>query len=438
MSKALFHAIQDGDGDKVSALLLQDLDLNAVDRGTTPLQMAIMMNQIEIVRKLLEDPRTNPNGMGPGGYPPLIIAMVNEQVPIFEMLLEHKDIDVNAQMGKGMRPLVVSVERYNYPMFTALLRHPGIDVNAQDDNGRTVTFYAINKGKTKMLKKLLQHPQFNPNIQDAEGVTAIHYAVEKQHLPFVDLILSHKDTDPNIEDTRGDSPLLRATYNGDLQILETLLMDNRTKMIDNPQDVFSLCESQECQDLIVKYSYAKKKEARTALLEIISKYTEPKLDVNVWNLILQNLLRQEICSQLSDFNTMELLMLAQDLFVPFEVLEDWAETKSQEEICTLVSDLLSIGGKYSEKGMAFLQRRTAARETVALMTTFINQLQGLGISVKDEDGHDKSLNQILEDLQTLMTFQRDEMETLKREGGVPKSIQHLLEKIDLMKGARPL
>lgn len=146
-SNPLDYAAEGGHADVVKVLLsASSLDIKKL--GEIPVYRAVEKGHVDTVKALLADSRIDVNGayMGKGGPTPLEIAIVNENTEMVKILLSAPGVDVN---HKGGEPLYLAAKNRNMEIVKLLLAAPGIDVDAAIskaeeykilDNGRSLEF----------------------------------------------------------------------------------------------------------------------------------------------------------------------------------------------------------------------------------------------------------------------------------------------------------
>ena len=154
--------------------------------GTTPLGTAIVQENLEIVKMLIEkgadanmtyEVETQDGKIFP--MSPLIEALEMENSDIMLFLILQGCANLNVKNSKGASPLHISVYNSMEDIVEKLLESDVL-VNAKDNAGATPLIIAAQEGDSKILKKLLQK---NAQIdeQDLSGSMALMVAV-KQYL----------------------------------------------------------------------------------------------------------------------------------------------------------------------------------------------------------------------------------------------------------------
>ena len=152
--------------------------------GTTPLGTAIVQENLEIVKMLIEkgaDANMTYEVETEDGkifqMSPLIEALEMENSDIVLFLILQGCANLNVKNSKGASPLHISVYNSMEDIVEKLLESE-VSVNAKDDEGATPLIIAAQEGDRNILKTLLEN---NAQIdeQDLSGSTALMVAVKR-------------------------------------------------------------------------------------------------------------------------------------------------------------------------------------------------------------------------------------------------------------------
>ena len=152
--------------------------------GTTPLGTAIVQENLEIVKMLIEkgadanmtyEVETEDGKIFP--MSPLIEAVEMENSDIVLFLILQGCANLNVKNSKGASPLHISVYNSMEDIVEKLLESD-VSVNAKADEGATPLIIAAQEGDRNILKTLLEN---NAQIdeQDLSGSTALMVAVKR-------------------------------------------------------------------------------------------------------------------------------------------------------------------------------------------------------------------------------------------------------------------
>lgn len=135
-SVSLHEAAMQGDLEAVRQHIKVGSDLNERDpmSGATPLIIATVFGQIEVLKALIEA-GADVNSRNNEGSTSLITAAVFNQIGVSKVLIEA-GADVNAINNEGSTPLITAAFLCRTEIVEALLNN-GADKNARNNTGRT-------------------------------------------------------------------------------------------------------------------------------------------------------------------------------------------------------------------------------------------------------------------------------------------------------------
>jgi ankyrin repeat protein len=219
----LHVAAYKGDEAIAALLLAKKANPKIIDgAGQTPLLAAVSRRNLGVAKQLLAQ-GVDVNEKVPDGKQAdrtaLHFALMNGQKEMVELLLRYK-ADPNARFDasldpsqKGLTPLVLAAWQ-RLPEIVELLLAANADPNLKSDNGRAPILEALQNPATtqrlKMTKVLLEHGA-NPNVRDFEQATPLMRAVFIGDKEIVELLLAHK-AEVNAQDKNGRSALHYASW----------------------------------------------------------------------------------------------------------------------------------------------------------------------------------------------------------------------------------
>ena len=108
------------------------------------------------------------------GKTPLIIACINNNCNVVMELLKHPNIDVNAvETQFGASPLAIACLSGCSNILSELLRHPKVNVNQTMHSGETPLAIACAKGYHKIVPLLLADPRTENKQANTNGATPL-------------------------------------------------------------------------------------------------------------------------------------------------------------------------------------------------------------------------------------------------------------------------
>ena len=323
-----FHAALDAEHYALAARLLKAaVGMNGLDdKGWTPLMLAIVADDWEMVRELIRDgadlfaghtdnsldvakmmksesqlvdifvEEQGANGVVHtyGRTIPLIgMAWVEGYKEIERLLLEHGAKPVHTDdhlffIFKNIKELTLSDRK----VLSTTLKSAGeqlIERLADEDGvelpfgnyGTSLLQFAAEEGLTEIVRFLLAKVA-DINLQDRYGRTALHFAAAQGHMEIVELLLAN-GADLDLLDRGGFTALMRAVWQSNKGIIKLLLANGADI---NLQGLFGrtalMFSAQKKDKETVEFLLAngadpniKDKEGRTALIYALQPYFDP-------------------------------------------------------------------------------------------------------------------------------------------------------------------
>jgi len=247
-----------GDLSDVEKILKRDIkSINAQDdEGMTPLACAIVQEQMDVARFLL-DKGANPEIPNKNGLTPLELAasrpqtnglllcelllakgaqvnptnktdyritpldwaVSSDNIELVKLLLDH-GADGKAKSDVGSTALHTAADRGDKEIAAMLIEH-GADVNAKVTGGTTPLHEAAWAGRDEVIKLLLSKgAEVDPKRHD--GLTPLISAADREHNSTVEILLAN-GADINAAMDNGDTALHSAIARGNKEVVETLL-----------------------------------------------------------------------------------------------------------------------------------------------------------------------------------------------------------------------
>ena len=208
-----------------------NLDVNDKDSatGNTALHLAVdrysasnAEAMMDVINRLLNHPRLNPNLVNEADKTPLHLAVGEED--LVRRLLRHSDIDVNQRAGRGQdTALHMAVARVEVKTVAALLRHRDIRVNLLDSDRKTPLHLAVEERNNEITQALVDDRRVNVDAKDGDGDTALHLAAQTGLTNIVETLLSSSSLNANLKDGGGHTALHLAAYRGHADVIAKLL-----------------------------------------------------------------------------------------------------------------------------------------------------------------------------------------------------------------------
>jgi ankyrin repeat protein len=146
-----------------------------------PLWSACRAGQFSVVEFLLEH-SANINQKSPSGMSPLQIAVIMEHVDIIRLLLSYEGtLLINDRDRHSFTALMFASAQGRFEIAKMLLEHPNINVNAMDDQNRTPFWWAAANGHYEVVELLSNERGVKKRLKDSNGQTAYAIAKERNH-----------------------------------------------------------------------------------------------------------------------------------------------------------------------------------------------------------------------------------------------------------------
>jgi ankyrin repeat protein len=177
------------------------------DEGQTPLASAVVQEEVDTVRYLLEQ-GADPNIPNKNGLTPLDHACGRNKAvatTLAKLLLDHGALVNPKRSGSShITSLDWAISSDNTELTKLLIEH-GADIKAAYDTGETPLHTAANRGDLEIAKLLIDHgADVNAKLKD--GWTPLYYAAYSSRKEMVELLLTH-GADINGVDIHGKTPL---------------------------------------------------------------------------------------------------------------------------------------------------------------------------------------------------------------------------------------
>ena len=296
----LLVAAVNGNVKLLSSLLETGADINAVSEGLyTPLMMAMRYRHIDAV-KFLMDQGADANLQDKKGYTTLhYVATYYRSFDPIHLCCFNNRSDFNIKDADNLTPLTLAVNRLNLNVVNYLLqngayldledRHGqrclerlfdvgaktsceilsslirnGADINARiNEMNQTLLMLAPFQGsgdiRSEKFKLLIENAGANVDLQDKSGNTALHYAVNSVR-PKMSVILVDAGAS-QLCNSQGLTPLLAASKNGDLSMVDYFLCNHRPEITKEQKiDALELVGASWCLPLRLQIRFNSKSE----------------------------------------------------------------------------------------------------------------------------------------------------------------------------------
>jgi uncharacterized protein len=178
-----FSAITRDDPAAVTELLNRGFDPNTINaQGLTGLYVALRDSSMKTARVLIDWPKTNIESRTPHDESPLMMAALRGQTEIVRKLIA-RDADVNKT---GWTPLHYAATSAHFDIIDLLLENHAY-IDAESPNGTTPLMMAAQYGSPAAVKLLLEAGA-DASLKNQRGLSAIDFAHQGGRTESAELI----------------------------------------------------------------------------------------------------------------------------------------------------------------------------------------------------------------------------------------------------------
>jgi hypothetical protein len=293
----------------------------------------------------------------------LINAAINGDINTIKVLANKPDFVVDVKNRQGFTALIFATQTTNTTSnieTVKLLLDLGANVNATDNKGNTALMFAVQettRSSNIETVKLLLDRGADVNIRSNDGYTALMASVYSvnttSNIETVKLLLD-RGADVNNRSDSGYTALIYALNIENIELIE-LLLDYGA----NPY-TFYRRDNRDVREILNKYRWHQTYNNIKIKSRQYSSSGDLPLPRDVWELILLRQKQQYLCENLlNDDNLYMLIAFAEMLEIPV------TESLTKRQVCTLISEQLVWGGKYTPESLSYTTKRyNDTRETV--------------------------------------------------------------------------
>ncbi|KAJ5281205.1 hypothetical protein N7478_006577 [Penicillium angulare] len=166
---ALFWGSQHGNEETFRKCLQAGANVQATDRGRTPLSLATEHGHEAIVKLLLETEGLNPDWRRFDDRTPLSFAAERGHAEVVKILLSTGRVDVNSKDGDLFTPLFWAANSGTEAVVKVLLEFGRADVDSRDYCRDTPLSWAVYKGHETIVKMMLEMGEADMNAETFDG-----------------------------------------------------------------------------------------------------------------------------------------------------------------------------------------------------------------------------------------------------------------------------
>lgn len=195
----LIKAVKESNIEKLNALSHTDKGnklINKESGNTTPLNLAIKLNKLDVVDAILRFRDIDVNYHDPSNEPPIHTAVnIEGNFPVFRRLLQVNAVDINKKNSKDQYPVSELFQKlprtytnWSSPLaeevslkFLEFLRFDNLEVNYSfkiQTFNLPLLFYVVQLGPLNaeaILNRFFNFPDLDPYLENAEGLNVIEF-----------------------------------------------------------------------------------------------------------------------------------------------------------------------------------------------------------------------------------------------------------------------
>ena len=209
-------------------LAIEGVDVNIKDSNETTLFMKSYLRGHRKVNELLiKIPEADINSWSRTcKYTPLMMACVNDDIEMVRLLVSRADLDPNMSFDVTEPAIMLAIEKDNVEILAALLQRPDLDVNGPFGINTPLS-RAVIRDRYDMFSLLINRGDIRPNLYSTMNFPPIIFALHKKDPRFFMDLINHKKIDVNTRDSMGDTLLLRTLYTPQKQFWRPLLENEK-------------------------------------------------------------------------------------------------------------------------------------------------------------------------------------------------------------------
>jgi ankyrin repeat protein len=222
-NQALFWAGRMNCPNSVKVLLQHGGNPNCQVFEHTPLTVAAKHGNLNVVRLLLAETRTDHAFRAKHGRSALSLAAGNGHWEVVNTILNQGRCPANDQDRAGSTPLFWAVGGDYDRVVRRLLETFVVNLNHLDKFGRSATSWAAGDGSLKALRILVKHKKVNVNLSDSTGRSPLSWAAGNGQTEAVGILMRSKKLEKSSTDMDGRSAISWACQGAHVNTLKTLL-----------------------------------------------------------------------------------------------------------------------------------------------------------------------------------------------------------------------
>ena len=189
------------------------------DDGDSALHYSAFGRKMEIMKSLLNR-GANPNAKNLKGCSVLHVCVVMQHIEAVKLLINQPTIDVNTQDVYGDTPLHEAILKEYNSIAEIFCSLDGIDLTLSNKRGFNSLQYAALKGNAYAVGLILDKEPSLASSRKMDGYTSLHLSALNGHLDVTKLLLEKGNVDVMAVDDRRQNALHSAVHQGQAAIIE--------------------------------------------------------------------------------------------------------------------------------------------------------------------------------------------------------------------------
>uniref|UniRef100_K3WQ36 Uncharacterized protein n=1 Tax=Globisporangium ultimum (strain ATCC 200006 / CBS 805.95 / DAOM BR144) TaxID=431595 RepID=K3WQ36_GLOUD len=227
----LFHAIELGDdAEMIELLVSHGADLTTAPpslEGYSALHLMARNGRLAMLQHLQRLNYSTADfhrAVSVAGYTPLHEAVVHDQYEVARFLIEDYPAGFDLNYGRRhVEPvLTLAAQRGHLQIVELLLAH-GVDVNKKVDGGSTALIEAAAAGHFEVVKRLCENEASLELARDHDGASPLSAAAQGGHADIVEYLVEERQADAFATNRLGLTVLGEAAISGHIDIARVLL-----------------------------------------------------------------------------------------------------------------------------------------------------------------------------------------------------------------------
>ncbi|KAF4526669.1 hypothetical protein B566_EDAN015668 [Ephemera danica] len=197
--------------------------------GATPLNLACKHDATHVVKYFLTNPECDFDTQDVAGNFPIHYASKNDNREIIEHILRGDQNMLNIRNSDGETPLSLTCVNYSFESAKCLLSYQNCLVSLGERTD--IIHIATIKGNKDIIRLILEKDHTLLNKQNIDGQSPLHLACFHENIEAARCLLEYVDISVQIEDNMNrNSPIHYASMNGLVEIIELILMRDKTQI----------------------------------------------------------------------------------------------------------------------------------------------------------------------------------------------------------------